>query len=401
MKRSCFVSSILILIVTAATATARTWHVERDGSGDFWIIQLAVDAAASGDTIMVGPGSYPESFGCAEPQEFYRACIQLRQEELTIIGAGVDSTFIGVPGEGWDGWGGQTERVVGVFADDNWGNQRLTIQNLTVRNLRAGILSYRLEKTILVDCVFNGNRNGALISNGEFLVRNTWFGNQPSNGTHFIALSTPNSVILNCEFFDDDDVDPSSGHISIGWSLSSVAIMNSTFIGGVGGVVAGGDVRINNCLFRGLQYGAVGVAPHSSLIIEQCRVEDTARGVKSIESGSDVTITDTIFESISEATLIFSGLSNCRITDCNLAKGTRYVATTPQGLKLDDPPNVEAHVDMRNNWWGTSDPDSIQAWIHDAADDSTEVVVFDWFPYLDAPVADEKSTMSDLKHMFR
>ena len=39
---------------------ARTWYVEQDGSGDFTVIQDAVDAAGDGDTVAIGPGRYEE-----------------------------------------------------------------------------------------------------------------------------------------------------------------------------------------------------------------------------------------------------------------------------------------------------------------------------------------------------
>jgi len=56
--------------VAAATATAaavstgsvgRTLTVAQDGSGDFETISAAIEAAAEGDTILIGPGSYVES----------------------------------------------------------------------------------------------------------------------------------------------------------------------------------------------------------------------------------------------------------------------------------------------------------------------------------------------------
>ena len=49
------------LFCTVLLAHASTWHVERDGSGDFTTIQPAVDASAPGDTIHIGPGEYTET----------------------------------------------------------------------------------------------------------------------------------------------------------------------------------------------------------------------------------------------------------------------------------------------------------------------------------------------------
>jgi hypothetical protein len=39
-------------------AFSRTWYVRNDGTGDAPTIQAAVDSASSGDTVLVGPGTY-------------------------------------------------------------------------------------------------------------------------------------------------------------------------------------------------------------------------------------------------------------------------------------------------------------------------------------------------------
>ncbi|MBE0568033.1 MAG: hypothetical protein IH621_18915 [Krumholzibacteria bacterium] len=53
-----------LLVATAFVLTtgaeARTWRVEKDGSGDYTVIQDALDAAASGDTIQIGPGRFED-----------------------------------------------------------------------------------------------------------------------------------------------------------------------------------------------------------------------------------------------------------------------------------------------------------------------------------------------------
>ena len=50
-SRMNFVAIGLLVLAVASSAHGRTWHVEKDGSGDFTVIQDAVDAAADGDVI--------------------------------------------------------------------------------------------------------------------------------------------------------------------------------------------------------------------------------------------------------------------------------------------------------------------------------------------------------------
>jgi len=52
------VGALLSLILFSPPGYGRSWRVEKDGSGDFAVIQNAVDAAAPGDTVVVGPGRY-------------------------------------------------------------------------------------------------------------------------------------------------------------------------------------------------------------------------------------------------------------------------------------------------------------------------------------------------------
>ncbi len=56
---------------------------------------------------------------------------------------------------------------------------------------------------------------------------------------------------------------------------------------------------------------------------------------------------------------------------------------------------------MTNNWWGTSDPDSIQAWIYDGVDNPDVGGIIDWEPYRNDLVAAEKKSLGDVRAMFR
>jgi len=60
MRRSALLTCIVAATwcVLSAPAGATTWNVKADGSGDVPTIQAAVDAAGSGDEILVHPGSY-------------------------------------------------------------------------------------------------------------------------------------------------------------------------------------------------------------------------------------------------------------------------------------------------------------------------------------------------------
>jgi hypothetical protein len=52
------IMALAILFGAAGAAHARTWYVKNDGSGDAPTIYAAVDSAVSGDSVLVGAGTY-------------------------------------------------------------------------------------------------------------------------------------------------------------------------------------------------------------------------------------------------------------------------------------------------------------------------------------------------------
>ena len=49
---------LLVALSGAPPAGARTWYVDAYGIGDAPTIEAALDSAATGDTVLVGPGEY-------------------------------------------------------------------------------------------------------------------------------------------------------------------------------------------------------------------------------------------------------------------------------------------------------------------------------------------------------
>jgi hypothetical protein len=118
-------------------------------------------------------------------------------------------------------------------------------------------------------------------------------------------------------------------------------------------------------------------------------------------SGSNnVTCERNIF---SESTINSVRITNClpRIHNNHIIKGDGYsvemVGTVP-GIY----PTLQ-QLDMSNNYWGTTEADSISAWIYDANDvdnsDCFADVVFE--PFFSEPTPDKKTSLGSLKAMFR
>ena len=91
------VRHLLLLLLAADVAAGATITVRKDGTGNYAVIQQALDVAAAGDTILIGPGEYLELSAVRLPSYTWdvETCAHVTVDDLTIIGAGADQTFIG------------------------------------------------------------------------------------------------------------------------------------------------------------------------------------------------------------------------------------------------------------------------------------------------------------------
>ena len=229
---------ILAAVVTTGTAGAATWHVEQDGSGDFDDIQPAVDAAAAGDTILIGPGLYDQARPVMLPGWSFEAdvIVYVDKERLTFIGENRDEVVVG-PMEYQDG---QTEPK--CFASGAL-TQAWRIQGVTMQNSWNGVYDNTgviVDNCKIVSCpgpgIITGSPNGLEIVNGVF----------EDNGLGIFAVSPCSGVrIVDSEF--------TSSLISL-QNTTDVAIEGCTMTSGGGGCAVRPLCRLS-CGLRDYRYG--------------------------------------------------------------------------------------------------------------------------------------------------
>lgn len=154
------ICGVLLLLVSPATSWAATWHVTYDPLHPEDRVGAIAAQAASGDSILIDPGTYYEH-------------IPLEEKSLTFIGiGGADATIL-------DGSRDLPDREGGIIYTLTGAAEDLTVEGLTLRGgtgtpwsgsvfdeIGGGAISWWEERPtctarlLLIDCVFEHNSTG-------------------------------------------------------------------------------------------------------------------------------------------------------------------------------------------------------------------------------------------------
>lgn len=373
-------TTLLLLLLIPISVSARTWTVMQDGSGDYTDPQAAVDGCAVGDTVLLGPGRY-DGYHPWQPGGSnlgYQVVIGVSVDSLTIRGLDRDNVLIG-PDQA------REERAIYIGITTSVATTWIDIENLTIENVYSrgahlypsgrvanctirdcdmGILFEHGVHAVVEDCIVercivlsvSSGGNYAVVRDSQFRMATVSFSRHP------------HAEVYNCTFED--------GLVGIqGTADSNVYIRDCVFSGNgnygiVGSNLGAGLVDIRNCRISGHNYGA----------IRMLNTHLTGSG-NILQSNAEYTITGGNYSAA------FHG---------------NHILKSQVGAVVLHYYNIpDAGLDFSGNWWGTTDTDSLAAWIHDGADDPEleANVVFD--PMLDGPVAAERSSVGGLKGMFR
>ncbi len=229
-------AAALVAVCLGSLASAAVITVQQNGSGNFTTIQAALNFAANGDTILVGPGSYAEFLDTGGKSVTLRGINGFTQ---TIVDPnGADGTLLTIAGG------------------------TLLIEQMSFRNGRnASMGAISASATVTFDsCRFLGGlaSQGAALniaSSNVTFTNNQFLSNQASSVGG--AIKADNSVLAfsNCAFSTNQCTGTQGGALRL--DTCTVTFTNSSFTensisgGGEGGAayLVGSTATISQCTF--------------------------------------------------------------------------------------------------------------------------------------------------------
>lgn len=338
------VATIVTAVVLPEVSSAAVLRVARDGSQKYTEIQAAVEAAAPGDTILVGPGRFDQS--ARRPRNsggFVEAIVALSKPDLVLIGAGADSTIIG-----------HTTFIrtinqlgtAGVFVDED---SPAHISGLLIENVSYPVT---LMSTAVVEhCTIIGVDPNPFAVNARYaddvVIRDCAFDTR-SGAIAFWGGDRP--LVQRCTF--DDPTHRSYAVLFTYGSQKGLAV-DCTFTRGLAGVSVqyGAQASIERCFFEGL----AGVPISSSNAGSIFTVRDCAmfgRGRFGVFAGGHEGRVERSTIAAGVFCTVFAG-SPLEIRDSNILPPVMI------GVKTQNRWPGE-YVDARDNWWGTTVADSVR-----------------------------------------
>jgi len=375
--------AIVAIISMGGSAHAESWRVEQLGSGEFTTIQDAVDAAADGDTILIGPGHYKDMHQ-VEQSGFTPEVVVSWEDarELTFIGVGPDQVILG-PDE-------YNEFDLGPKGIYHPGSERVHVSGISFQNFYVAL---RISGGCEVDnCIFNFSYEGIAqigagicrVTNCEFHHQLFSYGIASWNATEF---TVENCLFEKAKVYFD--------------GISNVTVSDCSFDGMIGSFVGSDGSFINNVAAVNYNH-SLYISSHSQVLIQDCEfsvLPDGGRILHVVDYGTNVEINDSIFSGGWFATMHF------RVSPTVVARGNHFIKGPESDaftVRIQDwsiPFN--GSIDLRGNYWGTDNPSLVAQWIYDGVDDPEIHVEVQYLPIADGPLPTEKISLGGLKAMYR
>jgi len=393
MKNMFFFSLVFSVIISCGSSLAVTWNVELDGSGDYTIIQDAVDAAAEGDTIRLGAGR----FLTVRPipgWDGFSATVSIQKSGLVLIGAGPGRTVIGADSNLWEYHGiavingaslVQNCTLIGIAVDGGYNGVHYEANGLYVEACEFsqsfhGVVIANSDNCVVKDSYFHDLGIGAAsyLSNGRFVVTNCQF-QAVEYGISMVGVS--DAQVSDCQI--------SEVEVGIQFDLSRGTIQRCNVQG-----IAGANLGVSAGFTRG-----------SQVMMNDCTLDHSMTNTYAaleLHNGAVMSGHGNTIKGGGRTSVFVTGYALMGFHRNDIHKADSFCLTSRLYCEFMNEPLGQ--MDLSQNFWGTTDPAEVAEWIedhHDHPNDSTywmEVLVD---PILPDSVPVEKKPLGGFKAMYR
>lgn len=202
---------VLVMCFAPSVTLARAWRVEKNGTGDYGVIQDALDVATSGDTILVGMGRFDEQHVIGNPPWQQNACGHVTQTRITIKGVEGGGSIIG-PGGPWDTSQGHD---YGLYISVNFGAATTVIEDLEICGVYIGV-NADADTVQMNRCRFSSCSQSILYTSGVAEIRDSRFDSlADGSSTHVLAIGGSRLAIDRCDFEIESPPRTPKSHIHV------------------------------------------------------------------------------------------------------------------------------------------------------------------------------------------
>ncbi len=382
--------SILVVVICTSVSEARIWHVEKDGSGDFTVIQDAVDAAESGDEILIGPGRFEEFTTFHEGgNSYWDVYVSVMGKDLSFLGSGAGETIIGPVDSSIN-----EHNAIGISCIE--GPSTISARGILFENLNYEGIWLQYGNLEVENCIFRNGYIGVMM--------------KASEGGH----------VIDCHFENLEEFGVLGTAPTVGFLVEDCTFENT--YGGVNFNWGGSlDCHVRNCTMTGgtLGRGGVSFAQGASGSVSNCSISDFSNYGAVFSDAGEVAFFDNVIEQDEGWGISLNGSAFLDFHD-------NFVSSNAGCIALNDPDPMSFHgnhfsrgegawfvktntyypygpvtVDMSGNWWGTTDLEELAEWTYDGNDNSNVWIFINYLPLADEPVSTESTTLGGLKALFR
>ncbi len=381
---------VLAMLLVAGVASGATITVRKDGTGNFTVIQQALNVAAAGDTILIGPGEYLDKTWIRFPAWSWdiESYANVTVDNLTIIGAGSGQTIIGPTTYSGD-YSSESPQIITTV-----GRGDLSISGVCLRNAHTGV---SLVGRLFMDrCALTNNLinvgweaigSGGWIRDSQFDVTTpSW----PISIDIINQGGAADILVENCTVQHSKViVDGVDGAVFRGCSLSNTWGAFQVY-GGVRVQISASTVTSSakNAIELTLGSGSV-------CVIDDSEISGGQGALTAVDNGCRFEVMHSRLTGGSYAVMYTQNNAGASsVTGCDIVKGSGAA------VRCDDAGSWVTH-DFRNNYWGTTSEADIQSWIIDHNDNPNIPATVLFAPFAGQSVPAETTTWGDLKALFR